>query len=52
MGSWISMKQFKIFKNQIIGFLGIGSTPEFLERLMWKVFKKIKKKLLKIKFIT
>ena len=31
MGSWISMKQFKVFKNQIVGFLGIGSAPEFLE---------------------
>ena len=31
MGSWISLNQFKIFKKQIIGFLGIGSAPEFLE---------------------
>ncbi len=44
MGSWISLNQFKIFKKQIIGFLGIGSAPEFLENLMWKKFsKKIKK---------
>ena len=50
MGSWISMKQFRIFKNQIIGFLGIGSAPEFLEHLMWKKFsKKIKKEIIKNK---
>ena len=48
MGSWISLNLFKIFEKQIIGFLGIGSAPEFLERLMWKKFsKKMKKKLLK-----
>jgi len=40
MGSWISLNQFKIFKNQIKGFLGIGSAPEFLENLMWKKFTK------------
>ena len=34
MGAWISLNQFKFFKNQIIGFLGIGSAPEFLEYLM------------------
>ena len=38
MGSWISLNQFKIFKNQIKGFLGIGSAPDFLENLMWKKF--------------
>ena len=27
MGSWISLNQFKIFKDQIKGFLGIGSAP-------------------------
>ena len=44
MGAWLSINQFKFFKNQIKGFLGIGSAPEFLERLMWKKFtKKIKK---------
>ena len=43
MGAWISLNQFKYFKNQILGFVGIGSAPEFLERLMWKKFtKKIK----------
>ena len=43
MGAWISLNQFKFYKKQIIGFLGIGSAPEFLENLMWKKFsKKIK----------
>ena len=43
MGAWISLNQFKFFKKQIKGFLGIGSAPEFLENLMWKKFsKKIK----------
>ena len=46
MGAWISLNQFKYFKNQILGFVGIGSAPEFLERLMWKKFtKKIKKEI-------
>ena len=46
MGAWISLNQFKIFKNQIKGFLGIGSAPEFLENLMWKKFtKKMKKEI-------
>ena len=36
MGSWISLNQFKYFQNQIKGFLGIGSAPEFLEKIMWK----------------
>ena len=44
MGAWISLKQFKIFKNQVIGFLGIGSAPEFLENIMWKKFSKKMKK--------
>jgi hypothetical protein len=35
-----SLNQFKYFKNQIVGFVGIGSAPEFLERLMWKKFTK------------
>ena len=47
MGSWIALKQFKYFKKQIKGFLGIGSAPEFLERLMWNKFsKKIKKEII------
>ena len=46
MGAWISLNQFKHFKNQIKGFVGIGSAPEFLERLMWKQFtKKMKKEI-------
>ena len=48
MGAWISLNQFKVFKKQIIGFLGIGSAPEFLENLMWKKFtKKMKSDLIK-----
>ena len=48
MGAWISLNQFKFFKKQICGFLGIGSAPEFLDGLMWNKFslkqkKKIKK---------
>ncbi len=47
MGAWISLNQFKFIKNQIIGFLGIGSAPEFLENLMWKKFsKKVKKEII------
>jgi pimeloyl-ACP methyl ester carboxylesterase len=46
MGAWIALNQFKYFKNQIKGFVGIGSAPEFLERLMWKKFtKKIKEEI-------
>ncbi len=44
MGSWLSLNQFKYFPKQIKGFLGIGSAPEFLERLMWKKFTKTMKK--------
>ena len=40
MGAWISLNQFKFFNKQIIGFLGIGSAPEFLDNLMWKKFSK------------
>ena len=47
MGAWISLNQFKYFKKQIKGFIGIGSAPEFLERLMWKKFSnKIKKEII------
>jgi esterase/lipase len=55
MGAWITLNQFKFFKNQIKGFLGIGSAPEFLENLMWKKFSKkmkseiIQKKILHLK---
>ena len=48
MGAWIALNQFKYFKDQIIGMIGIGSAPEFLDRLMWKKFsKKIKYEILK-----
>ena len=40
MGSWLSLNQFKYFNDQIKGFLGIGSAPEFLQNLMWKKFTK------------
>ena len=44
MGSWIALNLFPSFKEQIKGFIGIASAPEFLEELMWKKFsKKIKK---------
>ncbi len=47
MGAWISLIQFKYFRSQIKGFLGIGSAPEFLERLMWNKFSEKKKKEIK-----
>jgi pimeloyl-ACP methyl ester carboxylesterase len=47
MGAWISLNQFKFFKEQIIGFLGIGSAPEFLDGLMWKKFSKKMKREIK-----
>tara|TARA_Y200000002_G_scaffold67298_1_gene52179 strand:+ start:4285 stop:5040 length:756 start_codon:yes stop_codon:yes gene_type:complete len=48
MGSWIAINQFNYFSNQIKGFIGIGSAPEFLTRLMWNKFsKKIKRELIK-----
>ena len=51
MGSWICLNLFKFFKKQIVGFLGIGSAPEFLENLMWNKFSKKMKKELKKKGI-
>jgi uncharacterized protein len=51
MGAWISLNQFKYFENQILGFIGIGSAPEFLEKLMWKKFTKKMKKEIKTKGI-
>jgi pimeloyl-ACP methyl ester carboxylesterase len=51
MGAWISLNQILKFKNQVIGFVGIGSAPEFLENLMWKKFSKKKKKEIKKKGI-
>ncbi len=48
MGAWLSLNQFKNFKKQIKGFLGIGSAPEFLENLIWKKFtKKMKREIIK-----
>ena len=48
MGAWIALNQFRHFKSLIKGFIGIGSAPEFLTRLMWNKFpKKTKKELLK-----
>ena len=48
MGAWISLNQFKNFGKQIKGFIGIGSAPEFLDRLMWNKFpKNIKKEIRK-----
>ena len=48
MGAWISLNQFRYFKKQIKGFIGIGAAPEFLDRLMWKKFsKKIKNEIKK-----
>ena len=53
MGVWIGLNLIKILKNKIKGFIGIGSAPEFLEKLMWNKFtKKIKKIITKKKFIT
>ena len=48
MGAWIALNLFKYFKSQIKGFIGIGSAPEFLTRLMWNKFpNKTKKELIK-----
>ena len=52
MGAWISLNQFKFFKKQIKGFVGIGSAPEFLEKLMWKQFPKKTKQEIKEKGIS
>ena len=47
MGGWISLLMHRYYSSQIKGFLGIGSAPEFLERLMWNKFsKKIKKEII------
>ena len=40
MGAWIALNQFKYFRKQIKGFVGIGAAPEFLTRLMWNKFPK------------
>ncbi len=48
MGSWISTNLFKFYSNQIKGFIGIGSAPEFLDKVMWKKFtKKMKNETIK-----
>ena len=48
MGAWIALNQILEFKQQIKGFIGIGSAPEFLEHLMWKKFtNKMKKEIKK-----
>ena len=52
MGSWIGLNQFKYYKKQIKGFVGIGSAPEFLTRLMWNKFSQIIKSELTTKGIT
>ncbi len=53
MGAWISIKQIINFKQQVKGFVGIGSAPDFLENLMWKKFtKKMKKEIVKNKIIN
>jgi len=51
LGAWLGLLQFQEFKKQIIGFIGIGSAPEFLDRLIWQKLKENEKKLfLKKKF--
>jgi len=51
MGAWIALNQFKHFKSQIKGFLGIGSAPEFLTRLMWNKFsRKIKREIINYRY--
>ena len=51
LGAWLGLLQFREFKKQIIGFIGIGSAPEFLDRLVWQKLKNNEKKLfLKKKF--
>ena len=47
MGAWIAINQILTFKKQIKGFIGIGSAPEFLEKLMWRKFSKKMKKEIK-----
>ena len=46
LGAWLGLLQFQEFKKQIIGFIGIGSAPEFLDRLIWQKLKDNEKKLL------
>tara|TARA_Y100000590_G_scaffold423873_1_gene530162 strand:- start:1631 stop:2392 length:762 start_codon:yes stop_codon:yes gene_type:complete len=51
MGSWIALNLFSSFKKKLKGFIGIGSAPEFLEKLMWKKFDKKTKKIIMTKKI-
>ena len=41
MGGWIGLNLFKFLKN-IVGFVGIAPAPEFLDRLMWNKFIKLR----------
>ncbi len=51
MGGWIALNLFKMFKKNILAFIGIAPAPEFLDRLMWNKFtNKVKKHLIKDKF--
>ena len=51
MGGWIALNLFKVFKKNILAFIGIAPAPEFLDRLMWKKFtNKVKRQLIKDKF--
>ncbi len=52
MGAWIALNQFKYFRKQIKGFVGIGAAPEFLTRLMWNKFPRKVKQEIKKKGIT
>jgi len=48
MGAWLSLNILKHFENQIKAFIGIGSAPEFIKRIMWKKFdNKTKKEIMK-----
>ena len=38
MGSWIALKLIPKFRKQMVGFIGIGSAPDFTDELMWKKF--------------
>jgi len=51
MGSWIGLNLIKFYKKKIKGFIGIGSAPEFLEKLMWNKFNKEIKKTINTKKI-
>ena len=51
LGAWLGLLQFQDFRKQIIGFIGIGSAPEFLDRLIWQKLKNNEKQMfLKKKF--